>query len=64
MTITECRQNAKLSREEMANMLGIPTNEYIAIEVDPSLMTITEAKLFSKIVNVSIDDIFFNRHST
>ena len=64
MTITECRQNAKLSREEMANMLGIPTNEYIAIEGDPSLMTITEAKLFSKIVNVSIDDIFFNRHST
>ena len=63
MTIKECRTMAGLTCTQVAAMMGIPVLKYKKYENDASKMSIIEAKLFSRIVGVDYDDIFFARYS-
>ena len=53
------RIGAGLTMEEISARMGIHPQTYSKLEANPLRMTIEDAKRFSDIVGVPIDDIFF-----
>lgn len=59
MTVKECRIGRGLSIQEMALQLGVHKNKYKYYEKFPNKVPVHIAKLFSIIVHVPLDEIFF-----
>lgn len=48
-----------LTMEDVAVQMGVHPQTYSKLEANPLRMTIEEARRFSEIVGIPIDDIFF-----
>lgn len=59
MTVRECRKKKHMSCETIATKMGISVEKYKLYERNPGNMPANLAILFSIIVGVSYDDIFF-----
>ena len=60
MTIKECRKRIGFSKEKMAAFMNITTDEYARYEKNPECMPVYMAIIFSNIVGISYDNIFFD----
>lgn len=63
MTIKECRKRIGFSKEKMASFMHITTDEYTKYEKNPERMPVYMAIIFSNIVGIRYDDIFFGCNS-
>ena len=59
----QARVGANLTQQEVADRMGIHVQTYMKMEKDSESVTIREAKLFSKIVNMDWTQIFFGNNS-
>lgn len=57
------RIGAGLTQAQVAEKMGIHVQTYAKMENDPELVTIKDAKNFSKIVGVEWTQIFFGNNS-
>lgn len=58
-TVREYRRMREISQTEMAEMLGIHVNTYIAWEKDPKKIPVDKAMNICNIFGVDIDSIIF-----
>lgn len=58
-TVKQARLLSGLSQREIADRMDVNVDTYRRIERDPGKATINNAKLFSSIVGIPIDRIFF-----
>lgn len=63
MTIKECRKRIGFSKEKMASVMHITNDEYAKYEKNPECMPIYMAIIFSNIVGIGYDNIFFGYDS-
>lgn len=63
ITVKKARHLMGLTQKEMAEIMGVHVQTYMKWEKNPDEMTIATAKRFSHIVNIGIDQIFFDRES-
>lgn len=63
-TVRQARALKGFSQSYIANMMGINVDTYRRIEHHPEKATIENALNFCKIVDISINDIFFGEIST
>lgn len=63
MTLRAIRLSKEVSKERMAEALGIHVNTYSRLEDDPGRITINQAKIISDMLDVSFD-IFLQTDST
>ncbi|GAA5416230.1 hypothetical protein Pryu01_01262 [Paraliobacillus ryukyuensis] len=64
LTVKQARQFSELSQAEMAINLGVHRQTYMKWEQCPDAMPLGKAKEFCTITGISIDEIFFKKHST
>lgn len=64
MTIKAARVNAGYTQEELANKLGVHRLTISSWESEPSTMKIKDAEALCKVLNITIDQIFFENNST
>lgn len=60
LTLRQHRLVREISQEKMADELGVHRNTYAALEENPGKMSVDQAKTIAKILEVTVDDIFFN----
>lgn len=60
LTLRQHRLVREISQEKMAEELGVHRNTYAALEENPGKMSVDQAKTIAKILEVTVDDIFFN----
>lgn len=60
MNISEARNKANLTQEQVAGYLGISRVTYGKMERDPELITLGDAKILASLFGVDIEDIFFD----
>lgn len=60
ISMKQARVGANMTQAQIADKMGIHPQTYAKIERHPGSATIDQAKQFSKIVGVSMDDIFFD----
>ena len=60
MKLKEAREKASLTMEEVANQLGITRQTYSKMESSPEIIEIGEARKLAGILNIKVDDIFFD----
>lgn len=58
-TVKQARSLTGYSQEKMAKILGISKNAYISKEVGSSKFYVDEAYMFSRIVELPMQDIIF-----
>lgn len=63
ISVKMARVGANLTQQQLADEMGVHVQTYAKMENSPDTMTIQEAKLFSKIVNVPCTEIFFDKDS-
>ena len=56
----QARKQAKLSQQEVADILGISRNSYGQKERDDVLFNLEEMFALSELLNVSLDDLFIS----
>ena len=59
ISMKQARVGANLTQAQIAEKMKIHSQTYAKIEKHPGSATIDQAKAFSEIVNVDINDIFF-----
>ncbi len=64
ITVKAARISANLTQKQVAKELDICSDTYRKLENNPEKFTIEQAKVFSKITDVQLDDIFFGVNST
>lgn len=64
LTPKQARLLRDLTQQEVADLLGVHRQTYMKWENRPDEIPVGKAKEFSKIVGVSVDNIFFNSDST
>ena len=57
----QARKQAKLSQQEVADILGISRNSYGQKERDDVLFNLEEMFALSELLNVSLDDLFISQ---
>lgn len=57
------RVGANLTKQQIADKMGVHVQTYSKMENDPESMSIKDAKLFCNIVGISYSDIFFSNNS-
>ena len=57
------RLRAGLNQQDVADKMGIHVNTYGLMERHPDRMSIGEAKRFSEIVDIPVEDLFFDTNS-
>ena len=57
----EARKQAKLSQQEVADILGISRNSYGQKERGDVLFNLDEAFALSELLNTSLDDLFISQ---
>ena len=62
-TMKIARISAGLSQKNVADEMGMHEQTYAKYEKHPELMSIKDAKLFSRIVHKDVSDIFFGSGS-
>ena len=62
-TMKIARISAGLSQKNVADEMGMHEQTYAKYEKHPELMSIKDAKLFSRIVHKDVSDIFFGSDS-
>ena len=62
--IRQARRMQDIRQKDMADFLGIHVQTYRKIEEHPGMATIEQAKLISKKLGISYDDLFFADNST
>lgn len=63
-TMRQARQYAGLTQKEVADHFGVSLPTYTRIEHEPERATIAQAKKFSGITGIPLDEIFFGSKST
>lgn len=63
MTPKQCRVKSRMTEQQIADLIGITLKDYLYYERNPEKMPLFIARLFSNVVRVSIDDIFFIANS-
>lgn len=63
LTLKQARLLAGLTQRDVAEVLGVHVQTYMKWERNPEEMSIGTAKQFSRIVNVSLENIFFDMES-
>ena len=58
ITVKAARVNAGLTKEELANKMGVHRSTISSWETNPSTMQIKDAELLCKILNIPISNIF------
>lgn len=58
-TIKQARQLAGMTQKEMAKELNVSESTYISYELYNTIMRMDTAMQFTKVTNISLDDIFF-----
>ena len=64
MNVRRARAFALKTQADVAKELGLSVRTYSKLEKKPENFTISQAKKFSKLVNLPYDDIFFSSEST
>ena len=57
----EARKQAKLSQQEVADILGISRNSYGQKERDDTSFNLEEMFALSDLLNISLDDLFISK---
>lgn len=63
MTMKMARVGANLTKQQVADRMGVHVQTYSKMENDSESVTIREAKLFSEIVGIPWIEIFFGDNS-
>lgn len=63
ITMKQARVGADMTQQEVADKMGIHVQTYQRMETHPEDVTIRQGKLFSSIVNMRFEDIFFTSTS-
>lgn len=63
MTMKQARVGIGATQQEIATKMGVHVQTYQRMERHPEDMSIKQGKLFSKIVGVSFETIFFGSDS-
>ena len=61
--ITECRENAKLSKKEVAERLGMKYTTYCRMEKEAKRITVEEAEEIAKVLNADAKYILYGRQT-
>jgi len=61
MELAEARRNARYSQESVAGYLGISRPTYAKMESFPETVTVEDAKKLSKLFDVPVGEIFFDK---
>lgn len=59
--ITECRQNAKITKKEMAERLGIKYTTYCRMEKEAKRITIAEVEKIADVIGTDPEYILYGR---
>ena len=60
----QARQYSGLTQEEIAEKMDMHRDTYRKLETNPEKATVEQARLFSQIVGIGLDQIFFAGEST
>lgn len=60
-TIKQARKYIGFTQDQMAKEFGVCRDTYRAIENNPELCTIAQAKQLSQVTGISLDDLFFRQ---
>jgi len=63
ITMKQARVGANMTQQDVADKMGIHVQTYQRMENHPEDITIKQGKLFSNIVGVCFEDIFFTKDS-
>lgn len=64
LTMRQARMMRGFSQEKVAKLMKIHVNTYRFIEKHPEKCTIGQGVVFSKLVELNLDEIFFSCNST
>lgn len=64
LTLKQARLIRELTQDQMAQKLGIHSQTYRKIELNPDEASIAQAKAISKVLGISNEEIFFDRESS
>ncbi|MDH6675772.1 DNA-binding XRE family transcriptional regulator [Paenibacillus sp. LBL] len=64
ITPRQARLLSDMSQKQIANLLGVHRHTYMKWERNADEMPVGKARVFSEIVGMPVDEIFFSRHST
>lgn len=64
LSLKQARLIKGMTQDQMASKLGVHVQTYRKIESDPDSATIAQAKLLSKQLGISYDEIFFGINSS
>ena len=62
-TMKQARVGISATQQDIADRMGIHVQTYSRLEKNPENVTVGQAVLFAKIVNLPISDIFFGNNS-
>ena len=62
-TMKQARVGINATQQDIADRMGIHVQTYAKLEKNPEDVTVGQAVLFAKIVNLPISDIFFGTNS-
>ncbi len=62
--IKKCRNYIGYTQDEMAQKLGIPTNDYIEYEMNPKKMEIEMLERIAYVFNCNVDNFFMKTKVT
>ena len=60
-TLREARDKKGIKQNAVADALGITRQTYAKYELDPSIMTVAQAKAACDFIGCDVDEIFFGR---
>lgn len=63
-TVKQARLLRGKTQDEVAKEMGICRSTYMRIELEPEKITIEQAKKVCKVLNFSVNEIFFDEIST
>lgn len=63
LTLRQWRKAREISQEKMADLLNVHVNTYQNWEENPGKISIEKAKMITKILNVSMSNIIFEKSS-
>ena len=64
LDLKEAREAANFTQQEVADLLHVSRPTYVSMEQDPSKIRMGTAKEIARILNVSVDDIFFAKRDS
>ena len=64
MELREARERAKLTQQEVADILGVSRPTYISMEKNPDRVSVDEARHLSELLGVPVCSLFFAKNDS